>query len=84
MEFYDALPKDQQQALDRAAREVATAQRKEHFEREAGWIDRLKAGGKLEVNDVDLAAFAAKLRPLQDEFAAASRATDVVSRIKAL
>ena len=82
--FYDSLPKDQQQALDKAAHEAAAAQRKEHFEREAGWVDKLKAGGKLEVNDVDLAAFAAKLRPLQDEFAATAKATDVVSRIKAL
>jgi tripartite ATP-independent transporter DctP family solute receptor len=82
--FYDGLAKDQQQALDKAAHETALAQRKEHFEREAGWVDKLKAGGKLEVNDVDLAAFAAKLRPLQDEFAAASKASDVVSRIKAL
>lgn len=82
--FYDGLPKDHQQALDKAAREVAIAQRKDHLEREAGWIEKLKAGGKLEVNDVDLAAFATKLRPLQDEFAAASKATDVVSSIKAL
>lgn len=82
--FYDGLPKDQQAALDRAARECATAQRKEHFEREAGWVDKLKAGGKLEVNDVNLAAFAAKLAPLTNEFAAAAKATDVVARIKAL
>ncbi len=82
--FYDSLPKDQQAALDRASKEVALEQRRVHFESEAGWVTKLKASGKLEVNDVDLAAFANKLGPLHNEFAVASKATDIVARIKAL
>lgn len=82
--FYEALPKDQQQAVDRAAREAAIEQRKGHFEREADWVGKLKAGGKLTFNDVDLTAFAAKLAPLQNEFAAAAKGMDLVARIKAL
>ena len=82
--FFDALPKDQQAAVDRAARECAAEQRRAHFEREAGWVEKLKAGGKLEINDVDLSLFSAKLGPLHEEFAAAAKASDVVAKIKAL
>lgn len=79
--FYDGLPKDQQQALDRAARDCAAQQRKEHVEREAMWFGKLKET-KLEVNDVDTAAFATKLAPLHTEFATAAKATDILAAIK--
>lgn len=82
--FYDSLPKDQQVAVDRASKEVAIEQRRLHFENEAAWVNKLKASGKLEVNDVDLAAFASKLGPLHNEFASAAKATDILARIKAL
>ncbi len=82
--FYDALPKDQQAAIERAAGEVAAEQRREHFVREAAWVEKLKASGRLESNDVDLAAFATKLAPVHDEFASAAKATDIVAKIKAL
>ncbi len=48
------------------------------------WVEKLKASGKLESNDVDLAAFATKLAPVHDEFASAAKATDIVAKIKAL
>jgi TRAP-type transport system periplasmic protein len=80
--LYESLPQAQQAAIDRAAREAAAAQRKEHFEREAGWMNRFRTESKLEINDVDLKAFADKLTPLHEEFAAAAKATDVVAAIK--
>jgi tripartite ATP-independent transporter DctP family solute receptor len=80
--FYEGLPRDQQQALDRAAQECALQQRKEHFEREAMWFGKLRNETKLEVNEVDASAFAAKLTPLHNEFAAAAKATDLLAAIK--
>lgn len=77
-----SLPADQQAAIGRAAREAAALQRKEHFEREASWMNRFRTESKLVINDVDLKAFADKLAPLHDDFAAAAKATDVVARIK--
>lgn len=82
--FYDKLPKDQQAALERASKEVAIEQRRAHFESEAGWIAKLKGSGKIDINDVDLAAFSNKLGPLHNEFAAAAKATDIVARIKSM
>jgi tripartite ATP-independent transporter DctP family solute receptor len=81
--LYDSLPADQREAIDRAAREAATAQRKEHFEREASWMERFRKESKLEINDVNLQAFADKLTPLHNEFATAAKAVDVVAAIKA-
>lgn len=80
--FYDSLPKDQQQALDRASRDCTAQQRKEHVERQAMWFGRLKGETKLEINDVDIAAFTAKLTPLLTEFATAAKATDILAAIK--
>ena len=80
--FYDGLPKDQQAALDRASRECGAQQRKEHVERETMWFGKLKGETKLEINDVDTAAFAAKLGPLLTEFATAAKATDILAAIK--
>jgi len=81
--LYVGLPADHKAAIDRAAREAAATQRKEHFEREASWMDRFRKESKLEINDVNLQAFADKLTPLHNEFATAAKATDVVAAIKA-
>jgi len=81
--LYEGLPAEQKAAIDRAAREAAATQRKEHFEREASWMDRFRKESKLEINDVNLQAFADKLTPLHNEFATAAKATDVVAAIKA-
>lgn len=81
--LYESLPKDQQAAIDRASREAAVQQRKEHFEREASWMNRFRTESKLVINDVDLKAFADKLVPVHNEFAAAAKAPDVVAAIKA-
>jgi tripartite ATP-independent transporter DctP family solute receptor len=80
--FYDSLPKDLQAALDRASQECTQQQRKEHVEREAMWFGKLKNETKIEINDVDTAAFAAKLTPLHTEFASAAKATDILAAIK--
>lgn len=82
--FFESLPRDQQAAVLAAAREAAVAQRKEHFEREATWFGKIRAESRMEVNEVDLPAFAAKLAPLQNEFAASAKATDLVQKIKSL
>lgn len=81
--LYDSLPKDHQAALDRAAREAAAIQRKEHFERETSWMNRFRSESKLVINDVDLKPFAEKLAPLHADFANAAKASDVVAVIKA-
>jgi hypothetical protein len=46
-------------------------------------MDRFRKESKLEINDVNLQAFADKLTPLHNEFATAAKATDVVAAIKA-
>jgi tripartite ATP-independent transporter DctP family solute receptor len=80
--FFNGLPKAQQEALTRAAKEAAEAQRAAHFEREKMWLDRLGASGTLQVNEVDLPAFSEALTGLQNEFAATARAQDVLERIR--
>lgn len=80
--FFNSLPKDQQQAVERAVREATAQQRKEHVEREAMWFGKLKNDTKIEINEVDTAAFAAKLAPLHAEFAAAAKANDILAAIK--
>lgn len=82
--FLDGLTADQRTAVYKAAQEAAVLQRKEHFEREASWIAKLKEQKHLEMNDVDLTAFATKLAPLQNEFAASAKAGDLLAQIKAL
>ena len=81
--LHASLSAEHRAAIERAAREAAAIQRKEHFEREASWMDRFRKESKLEINDVDLKAFADKLTPLHNEFATAAKATDVVAAIKA-
>jgi tripartite ATP-independent transporter DctP family solute receptor len=81
--LHESLPKDQQAAIDRAAKEAAATQRKEHFEREAGWMNRFRTESKLVINDVDQKAFAERLTPLQGDFANAAKAADVLAAIKA-
>jgi tripartite ATP-independent transporter DctP family solute receptor len=81
--FFNGLPKPQQEALSRAAQEAAVAQRAAHFERDKGWVDKLAASGKLTINDCDLPAFAKALGPLQDDFAKAAQATELLAKIRA-
>jgi tripartite ATP-independent transporter DctP family solute receptor len=80
--FFDQLPKPQQDAVMRAAREAAEAQRAAHFDREKMWIERLTAAGTLQINEVDLPAFGQALAGLQDEFAANAKAKDLIERIR--
>ena len=80
--FFNALPKDQQAVVERALREATAQQRKEHVEREALWFGKLKNETKIEINEVDTAAFAAKLAPLHTEFANTAKAADILAAIK--
>jgi tripartite ATP-independent transporter DctP family solute receptor len=80
--FFNSLNKAQQDAVMKAAQEAAVAQRAAHFEREKSWLDRLAAANTLQINDVDLPAFASALANLQNEFAAAARATDLLEQIR--
>ncbi|MET0531677.1 MAG: TRAP transporter substrate-binding protein [Microvirga sp.] len=80
--FFKGLPQAQQDALMKAAQEAAVAQRAAHFEREKSWLDKLAAANTLQINDVDLPAFAAALATLQNEFAANARATDLLEKIR--
>jgi TRAP-type C4-dicarboxylate transport system substrate-binding protein len=82
--FLSGLPAPQRAAVEQAAKEAAAAQRAQHFERERMWFERLAAAGTLAINDADLPAFAQALGPLQDEFAANARATDLLRQVRAL
>jgi tripartite ATP-independent transporter DctP family solute receptor len=82
--FLGGLPAPERAAVEQAAKEAAAAQRAQHFERERMWFERLAAAGTLAINDVDLPAFAQALGPLQDEFAASARATDLLRQVRAL
>jgi TRAP-type transport system periplasmic protein len=74
----------EQAIINRAAVETATEQRAMHFEREKQWMDRLVAEGNMTVNEPELKPFADRLVPLQNEFAAASRATELLDKIRKL
>lgn len=80
--FFSGLPKDQQAVIERALQEATAQQRKEHVEREAMWFGKLKSDTKIEINDVDTSAFAAKLAPVHNEFATTAKALDVLAAIK--
>ncbi len=82
--FFEGLSADEQEALSRAATEAATAQRADHFRREAQWFERLVQDSDLEVNEPDLAPFQEILGGLQDELAASSDATDLLAAIRDL
>lgn len=82
--FFNSLNKTQQDAIMRAAQEAAATQRTEHFERDRQWLDKLAAAGTLQINEVDLPAFAQALAGLQNEFAANARATDLLEKIRKL
>ena len=77
------LNADQQAALGKAAAEAAVWQRQQHFARAKDWMEKLTAAGTLTVNDPDLPAFAKVLGPLQDDFAAAAKATELLAKIRA-
>ncbi len=80
--FYKGLSAPEQQAVTAAAQEAAAAQRAQHFEREKTWLDRLAAANTLKVNDADLPAFAEALASLQNDFAASSRATPLLEKVR--
>jgi len=82
-DLFNSLPEDQQEAILTAAASVAEQQRAERAERENGWFDQLEELG-MTINEVDTAPFQDVLAPVQDSFAEAAGATDLLERIRAL
>jgi TRAP-type C4-dicarboxylate transport system substrate-binding protein len=81
---FNRLSKVDQDILTKAGKDAATEQRAKHFEREKQWLDRLAGEGKMQINEPDLKPFADALAPLQNEFAGAAKATDLLERIRKL
>ncbi len=82
--LFGKLSKAEQEALTKAAAAVAVEQRANHFAREKQWFDKLSAESSLTVNEPALAPFVAALAALQNDFAAASKATDLLDKIRKL
>ena len=82
-DFLRGLSDAEQEALFRAAEEVAVDQRAEHFERNDTWQERLVDEGGIALNEPDLAPFMEVLAPVQDSFAAEAQASDVLAQIRA-
>lgn len=81
--FFQGLTAEEQAAVMQAAGEVAKMQRDEGPALEEKWFDRLAASG-LEINEVDAAPFREILVPVQDSFAEAAGASDILAAIRAL
>ena len=78
------MSSEEQAIIVKAAVDTATEQRSAHFEREKQWIEKLVSEGKITVNEPDLKPFADRLAALQNEFAAASKASDLLDKIRKL
>jgi TRAP-type C4-dicarboxylate transport system substrate-binding protein len=79
--FFLGLTAEEQEAVARAAAEVAEMQREETAEREGRWFAQLAESG-LEINEVDQGPFQAALIPVQDRFAAQAGAEDLLAAIR--
>lgn len=82
--LYAKLGAEERAAIDKAGAETAREQRAKHFEREAAAIAKLTGEGKMEVNEPNLKPFSDALANLQNEFAAASKGTELVEKIRKL
>ena len=78
---FQSLTAEEQEAVARAAAEVAEMQRAETAEREGRWFEQLAESG-LEINEVDQGPFQAALIPVQDRFAAQAGAEDLLAAIR--
>jgi tripartite ATP-independent transporter DctP family solute receptor len=81
--FFQSLSPENQDAVQRAAEEVAQMQRDEWADREANWFERLASEG-IEINEVDMEAFRAALSPVQDRFAEQAGAADLLEPIRGM
>jgi tripartite ATP-independent transporter DctP family solute receptor len=82
--LFAKLPKADQDLILKAAQDAAVEQRAQHFEREKASLAKLTGEGKMQLNEPDLKPFADALANLQGEFAAASKATELLDRIRKL
>jgi len=78
---FNALSADQQKSLFEAAEKAAAMERQRDAELNAEAIERMKSRGATIVTP-DKAAFAAMVRPIQDEVAASLGMTDMLSLIR--
>jgi tripartite ATP-independent transporter DctP family solute receptor len=82
--LFGKLTKPEQDLILKAAQEAAVEQRAQHFERERASLAKLTGEGKMQLNEPNLKPFSEALAKLQDEFAAASKGTDVLAAIRKL
>lgn len=82
--LFAKLTKPEQELILKAAQDAAVEQRAQHFEREKASLAKLTGEGKMQLNEPDLKPFSEALAKLQDEFATASKGTDVLAAIRKL
>jgi tripartite ATP-independent transporter DctP family solute receptor len=82
--LFGKLSKGEQDLIVKAAVDASVEQRANHFEREKAALAKVTAEGKMQLNEPELKAFADALANLQDEFAADSKGTGLLNRIRAL
>jgi len=82
--LFGKLSKAEQEALTKAAAEAAAEQRANHLTREKQWFEKLASEGTLTMNEPELKPFASALAGLQNDFAAAAKATDLLDKIRKL
>jgi tripartite ATP-independent transporter DctP family solute receptor len=82
--LFSKMAKADQDLILKAAQDAAVEQRAQHFEREKASLAKLTGEGKMQLNEPDLKPFSDALAKLQDEFAAASKGTDVLAAIRKL
>ncbi len=79
--FLDSLSEKERQIVTDAWLEVAQMQRDEWPARQNEWFSKLEAEG-IEIHEVDQAPFREALSGLQDRFAEAADATDLIASIR--
>ncbi|HEX2257750.1 MAG TPA: hypothetical protein VHG92_13840, partial [Afifellaceae bacterium] len=83
---YESLTDEQRAAIDRAAEKAVAASRRYGEENDAKLVEELKelSGGKMEFNDIDLAAFKAaaeQVRPMIAEAAGEEFTNKVIEAV---
>lgn len=68
MPAWNQLPEAAQEVLVQAAQEAAEHERRVNAEMEAGQLDELRAAGMQIIDDADLEAFQAAVRPVYEKY----------------
>ena len=79
---YNRLPEKFRKVIETVAVEAADLCTKKGEEFDARFLDELQAKHGVKVNEVDKAAFMARVLPLQDEFAESNKMTDLLEMIR--